>query len=162
MLELSELILFNGNWDEYEEKLYSVFKKDFLDSRPYFKKILPVGIKKEPKLKSKEATFWHIITYGKIEDQRLPDLRKCERIGWIKPIIEVFPHQDIKAWIDRRGKDERICLCYGDWDFMVVLRKMKDYILLITAYPVERRQTREQLKSQYEHYLHCKKTNTAF
>lgn len=162
MLKLPELILFNGDWEKYEERLYEIFKRDFLDSRPYFKKVLPVGIKKEPKEKGKEATFWHIVSCGKEGKMRLHDLRKCERIGWIRPVIESFPDCEIKAWLVRRGREIRICLCYGNWDYVVILRKMRSYVLLITAYPAESQQTKNQLQSQHEYFLRCKKTNTAF
>lgn len=158
MIKLPELILFCGDWEKYEEHLYKIFKKDFIDSRPYFKKLLPVAIKKEPKEKNKEATFWHITTFGKDEKTRLQDLRKCEKIGWIRPIIEGFPDCEIKYWVVKR----KICLCYGDWDYLVVLLDLKKYVFLITAYPIERQQTKDQLKSQYDYYLRYKKTNTAF
>ena len=160
MLELPNLIKFSGDWKKYEAELYAVFKKDFLESRLRLKS-LPVGIRKEPKEKGKEATFWHITTFGKKEKERLQDLRKCERICWIKPIIESFPHKDIKVWLNRRGRDERICLCYGNCEYLVVLRKMPKYVLLITAYPVKNPQTKTQLQNQRQYYLRSKKTNTA-
>lgn len=34
----------------------------------------------------KEATFWHMIQEGRIEEDRTPDIRRCERIRWPKPI----------------------------------------------------------------------------
>jgi len=161
MLELPKLILFNGDWEKYEEQLYEIFKKDFLDSRPYLKKVLPVTIIKEPKFKGKEWSFWHLTSKGKIESERKPDFRKCERIAWIKPIIESFPDCEIKAWPVSRGREVRICLCYGDWEYLVVLKKVLSGFMLITTHPIEYQNTKLKLKKQYESYLKSKKTKTA-
>ncbi len=156
MLQLSELILFNGNWEEYEERLYSVFKKDFLDSGIYFLE-KKVEIIKEPKFKDREWSFWHLTSTGKIESEREPDLRKCERIGWIKAIVESFPHENIISWeIIEKGRP-RICLCYGDWEYLVVLKKTYSGFILITAHPIEFKNTKNKLKRQYERYLKNKK-----
>lgn len=158
MLKLPDLILYNRDWDKYEEFLYSVFRKDFLSSQPMFKGF-KVFIIKEPKFKDKEASFWHITSKGKIESKRTPDFRKCEKIGWIKPIIESYPHQDIKAW-KMRGKGRiKICLCYGDWEYLIVFRRIKQGLLLLTAYPIEFNHTKNKLRKQYTSYL--KNTKTA-
>ncbi|MEK7202910.1 MAG: hypothetical protein AAB653_01195 [Patescibacteria group bacterium] len=156
MLELSELILFNGNWEEYEEKLYSVFKSDFLDGRVCFLE-RKVEIIKEPKFKDREWSFWHLTSTGRIESEREPDFRKCERIGWIKLIIESFPHDNIISWeIVEKGRP-RICLCYGDWEYLVILKKVHSRFILITAHPIDFKNTKNKLKRQYEEYLKIKK-----
>ncbi|PIU74945.1 MAG: hypothetical protein COS76_03455 [Candidatus Portnoybacteria bacterium CG06_land_8_20_14_3_00_39_12] len=157
MLNLPALILYNGDWSKYEEVLYAVFKRDFLNSQPILKKH-KVFIIKEPKFKNKEATFWHITSKGKIESERTPDIRKCERIAWIKPIIESYPHQDVKAWLIKKG-GTRVCLCYGNWEYLAVLRRIKKGFLLITAHPVEYNNTKRKLEKQYKDF---KNTKTAY
>ncbi|MNH30689.1 hypothetical protein D3C79_909980 [compost metagenome] len=41
-----------------------------------------LGLKRHPVIQGKEATFWHMISEGNDEAERLPDLRRCERIRW--------------------------------------------------------------------------------
>lgn len=35
----------------------------------------------------KHFGFWRVISDGELEDDRLPDLRRCERITWIAYLI---------------------------------------------------------------------------
>lgn len=79
---LPDLVLlesFEGNWDRYIEAVYQYFKKDFVDSRPLFRK-KRMGLKKHPLENGKEATFYHFTSEGNDESDRKPDLRRCERI----------------------------------------------------------------------------------
>jgi len=155
MLNLPDLILYNGSWDKYEETLYSVFKKDFIDNQSNLKGF-KIFIIREPMFKDKEASFWHITSEGKVESKRTPDLRKCEKIGWIRPIIENYPHQDIKAWKTKEKGRMKICLCYGDWEYIIVLRRIKKGLLLITAHPIEYNNTKRKLKKQYTYFKNTK------
>lgn len=87
---LPPLVLFTdygGNWNRYVEALYSYFKQDFVDSSPSFRGT-QLALKRHPMEHGKEATFWHLISEGQVEDKRVPNLRRCERIRWPRPIIE--------------------------------------------------------------------------
>jgi hypothetical protein len=76
----------SNNWDHYLEAVYEAFALDFLASMPtYFERRF--ALKRHPLLQGKEATFWHITSQGQVEDERPPDLRRCERIVWIRPMI---------------------------------------------------------------------------
>ena len=149
--DLIKLEDYNGSWEEYIEAIYQIFKKDFIDNKTSYKG-LKVALKKYPLLKDKEACFWHITSQGRIEEERTPDLRKCEKIGWIKTIIENYSHKKVRFWISQREREERICLCYGDWEYLVVLVDRKTYILLWTAHPIEREHTKRKLKKEYDDY----------
>jgi len=153
-LTLPDLVLLNdyeGNWDTYLNVLYGFFKKDFIDEKTKYegKKI---GLKKHPVEKGKEATFWHIISDGKDENNRVPDLRRCERIKWIKEIIKNCKHQEIKVWRNKRKNKENICICYGKWEYLVVLAIRKGYLILWTAYPVNHTHTKEKLKKEFSKF----------
>ena len=64
---------YEGDWDRYLNALYAFFKTDFIDNQPFFRGIR-LGLKKHPLSKGKEATFWHLISEGKDEEERLVDL----------------------------------------------------------------------------------------
>ncbi len=144
---------YENNWDKYLKAIYKVFKEDFVYKRPVFqgKKL---GIKRYPLADDgKEATFWHMISEGKKEEDRLPDLRRCERIRWPKPIIEHSEFPKIKIWENKRRGEGRVCIWFEEVEYLVILAKRKGYILFWTAYPVFRSHRKRKLNREYEEYL---------
>ncbi|HPN34657.1 MAG TPA: hypothetical protein PK843_09090 [bacterium] len=151
---LPPLVLFsdyNGNWIAYLDAVYAWFKHDFIDNKPVFKG-RRLGLKRHPLTLGKEATFWHIISEGKIEQDRIPDLRRCERIRWPKPIVEHTPDPSIKWWIAVKSNEERIHILLEEQDYIVVLADRNGYLLPWTAYLVTREHTRKKLRKEYEKY----------
>jgi len=147
---------YGGEWKRYIEAVYAYFKNDFIDSRPWFGS-RPVKLKRYPLLEGKEATFWHITSEGEEETQRVPDLRRCERIRWPRPIIEHYDDKAIKCWPNKRGKDIRIVLWFCEQDYVVVLADRRKYVILWTAYYVSYKHTRQNLLAEYEE---CRKKLT--
>jgi len=151
---LPPLILFetySGDWDQYKEALYKYFKQDFVESSPLFRGI-KLALKRHPVIDNKEATFWHLISEGKIEEDRVPDFRRCERIRWPRPIIEHSNETVVKVWENTRNGEKRICLWIEDEEYLVVLAKRKGYLLLWTAYLVTRNHQKRKLEREYEVY----------
>lgn len=142
---------YKGNWEEYLEAIYAYFKADFIDSTTYFKGTR-IALKKHPLFQNKEYVFWHVTSEGKIENERTPDFRRCERIRWIRPIIEHPDDPAIKIWENQRKGDNRICLWLEDEKYLVVLAKRTGYILLWTAYLVTRSHQQQKLQREYEAY----------
>ena len=155
---LPELVLFenyDGNWEKYLSAIYEFFCEDFVKSKPSYRGI-KLSLKRHPMIDGKEATFWHIITSGKSEDERIPDLRRCERIKWPKPIIENDKDPVLKVWQNKRKTDTRIILWFEDEDYLVVLNERKGYILLWTAYLITQNHQKRKLKKEYEAYIKSK------
>lgn len=159
MITLPALILYEdhaNNWDIYLEVIYSAFYDDFIKEKPVYKG-LALKLKAHPYIEGKEATFWHLITKGLIEAERTPEIPRCERIKWPRPIIDnSHKVQDVKIWENTRntkkGVQERICLCYGDWEYLVVLNKRKGFLLPWTAYPVIYNNDKRKLEKEYNKY----------
>lgn len=151
---LPELELFekyNGQWNSYCEAIYKLFQTDFIESSPCFqgKKL---GLKRHPVIAGKEATFWHMISEGENEEERTPDLRRCERIRWPRPIIENDSHPSLKIWTEKRNSEDRIHIWLEDDGYLVVLNKRKGYILPWTAfYVAHQRQKMKYLKRWERH-----------
>jgi hypothetical protein len=142
---------FQGNWDTYLEAIYARFKQDFVDNKPVFQG-QRLGLKRLPLSFGKEATFWHLIQEGKKEEDRVPDLRRCERIRWPKPVIEHDEDSVIKLWRNLRGCEERICLWFEQENYLVILADREKYILPWTAYLVETPHGKRKLQKEYEAY----------
>lgn len=147
---------FGGEWHRYIEAVYAYFKADFVDSRPQFQS-RTIGLKRNPILDGKEATFWHITSEGKEQDKRVPDIRRCERIRWPRPIIEHHDSNAIRCWSNvrvntRRRNERRFVLWFYAEDYVVVLADRGGYVLLWTAYYVSWGHTRRKLLRDYEDY----------
>ena len=139
-----------GNWAAYEAAVYAVFRRDFITSAPTFQG-LRIGLRRDPKYKNREWAFWHIVQEGDKEEYRTPDLRRCERIGWIRAIIEHATDPQVKVWENDRHGKRRILLWLDSQNFLVVLAPHENrYAMLVTAYPTDRGHTRRKLQQEYE------------
>lgn len=140
---------YGGDWDAYVEVIYGHFRADFVEHRPSLNG-RRCCITTAPVSAGKEATFWHITSEGKIEEERTPDLRRCERIRWPRPLIEAFPCGRILAWRVKRGKKWRLNLAPTDFSYLVVLAELTHSVLLITAFWVEQGHQRRKLNREWE------------
>lgn len=140
---------FGGDWALYEEALYGIFRKDFLETKIYFRG-QPLGLKRHPLSGGKEATFWHLTSEGSIEAERIPDLRRCERISWPRPIIEHADDPAVKVWENERNRERRACLWVEEEDYLVVLALRKGYVLPWTAYMVREEHRKRKLRREHE------------
>lgn len=150
--ELIKLNDYEGRWPEYVEALYNLFSQDFkIVGINYEGK--RVGFISLPLYQGKEFSFWHMITEGKIEEERIPDIRRCERIKWPKFIIENSSNKKVKVWVskkrNKKGKlKNRVCFAVGDFDYFVVIEIRKDVYIFCTAYPVLRH-GRRKIREDY-------------
>jgi hypothetical protein len=125
---------YGGQWRKYEEAVYARFYSDFIASRPTLQD-MPVYVTINL-VRGKERTFWHCIQEGPVEEERIPDLRRCERISWIRPVIEHVDSPEVRQWVnERRGKNRSI-LWVDSAEFLVVLEPRGSAWYLWTAYPV--------------------------
>ena len=143
---------YDNNWDTYFEAIYNFFINDFVKDKPVFQG-RRLALKKHPVINGKEATFWHLISEGSIESERTPDIRRCERIRWPKPIIDHAEEPAMKIWQNvRRHNERRILIWFEEYDYLVVLAERKGYLLLWTAYPVTRDHRKRKLMQEYTLY----------
>ncbi len=151
---LPDLVLFSdsgGEWTTYLENVYQVFYRDFVAGRPSFQG-RDLALKRYPLSRGKEATFWHLVSSGPVEDDRLPDLRRLERIGWPRAIIEHWSDPEVLSWENKRQGERRVCLWLESALYLVVLAKRSRYTLLWTAYPVTREHQQRKLRREYERF----------
>ena len=152
---LVQLVDFGGDWTRYQEALYAIFCRDFKERRVFFRG-QPLGLKRHPLSAGKEATFWHFTCEGQIEANRLPDLRRCERIGWPLPIIERADDSAVKVWENERKGERGACLWVEEEDYLVILRIREGYVLPWTAYLVQQEHRKRKLQKEYESFMRTK------
>lgn len=143
--------------DEYLDRLYAVFERDFILSKlewegPRF------ASKRFPEQFGWPATFWHLITEGPVESQRTYSVERAASITWLRPVIAEFvsvypdiPSRKIRWWKNKRGTKERLLIATWDFEYLVVLSIRHDHLLLWTAYPT-RRHTAIKLKREHDDY----------
>ncbi len=156
---LPDLLPFQGSWAEYVEAVFAIFERDFIAPRAAFRGE-EIRLRWMPIYSGKPNAFWHLVQEGQIEDARTPDLRRCERIAWLRAIIENANDPRVKVWENertgRKGRERSLLLWLEEEDFLVVLGKRSGYYLLLTAYPTNREHTRRKLRQEYEAYAASK------
>jgi len=150
---------FTGDWDKFLAEVYVVFERDFKRSRPTFEGRQVVH---DSTLEyGKEITFWHLTsTNDRGEEGRIPDLRRCERIVWPRPIIEHHTETMISVWKNvRRSRNSkagkahtRVLLWFEDLDYLVVMEEKKRVMILVTAYLTDYPHTRRKLRKEREQF----------
>lgn len=153
--EIIELSQYGGNFHAYLEAIYKLFKRDFIDNRPTYRGVR-LGLKRYPLSQDKEATFWHMTSTGEDEATREPDLRRLERIQWPAPMINHSEHPYLKVWENTRGDKTNILIFHEKENYLVVLRKAKNYILPWTAYMIEYPSRKRKLLEEYAAYIKSK------
>jgi len=131
--------------------LYFIFKRDFKDNQPVYK-----GHKVWffPEMEDgKEVIFWHL-THRKDRKtkERLPDPRRCERLPWIRKIIENSKRPEVLVWDYKEGDGStRTYLWLKDFNFLVLMKKYPDgRQRLITSYYVDYSHKRRRLEKKYK------------
>ena len=149
---LPELELFSdyrGDWKLYLDAIYKIFCQNFIDSKPLFRGER-LALKRHPIVDGKEATFWHMTSEGRIEAERIPDFRRCERIRWPRPVIENEHDPALKVWSEKRGSENRIHLWFESEGYLVVLSQRKTYTLPWTAFHVARPHQKEKYNKRWK------------
>lgn len=149
---LIQLEHYGGDWRQYISAVYSAFHHDFIRTQPQLDGLW-VRCRRDPICDGKEAGFWHCTSEGQDEANRAPDLRRCERIKWIRAIIENAGGSDVDRWTNRRGSEVRHPLWFRE-EFLVVLaerirsRDAFRYYQLITAYCTQEENRKRGLRRE--------------
>jgi len=79
-------------------------------------------------------SFILTLQYQHVKEKRI-DLKRLERIRWIKEIIEKYSDGSILMWADIRYPEPRIHIWYNkEYVVVLILKKSKPYYQLLTAF----------------------------
>lgn len=132
-MSVPALLPFGGDWKAYETDLYAIFLAEIAQGGLMFRGDR-VSCRRLPETEGKWAAFWHLIQQGPVEDDRLPDMRRCERLRWIKYVIEAWNTDgDIQWWENKRKSETSVLLWYHE-EYLVILARRDGYWLLKSAY----------------------------
>lgn len=140
MSQSPELLPFGGEWEAYQDSVYEAFLQTFVRADVRFSG-WRVKAQYRPETRGKGFSFWHVISEApsrdnRNEDDRIPDLHRCERIRWIGWTIEQAQRGEagFSWWENTRRRETRVVIWAESRDFAVVLAKRRGYYLLKTAY----------------------------
>lgn len=145
--DLVPLTAFGGDWPAYETELHRIFIAEIARGGIEFEGFR-VNCRRLPETAGKWASFWHLVQEGRVEDDRLPDLRRCERIRWVRWVIEnAAAHAEIDIWQNTRGTEVNALLWFRE-EYLVVLGQRQGYWLLRTAYCTDKSGRIAQLRKE--------------
>ena len=148
---------FNGDWGACVDELHCIFINEIARAGILFRN-QEVSCLRRPETKGRWKSFWHLIQEGRVEEERTPDLRRCERLRWVPWVINnAGTHHEIDEWSNKRGRETNTLLWYREEYLVVVSHKVvisqnKDFWLLKTAYPTERTHTIEKLRRERDDF----------
>lgn len=149
--ELITLDQYAGEWAPFIAAIYGLYYNDFVSSRPAYPG-RRFGLKRYPLQNGWVANFYHLVSNGPDEPERTPDLRRCERVRWPRPIIEAVQTRRVLFWEQKRRNETRLALALEDFSYIVVLADRGDYVLLWTTFCVETEHTKKTYRKEYEAY----------
>lgn len=146
---------YSGDYKKYIDAVYEVFERDFINHRPVFGGF-KLGMKFNPLYQERAYTFYHMTHTGKDEQNRTPDLRRCECMPWGRPSIEKTTIYSLKFWEQKRENKRRVCI----WleitdkdDYFFILDVRKTYVLPWTAFVAEHSHEVRKKEKEYQEWL---------
>lgn len=142
--EMITLDLFNNDYANYFDYLYyNIFRRDLFNMKVIYcgKK---VSLKSMPRSDDgKENSYYHLTCkdYNGVRE-RQPDLKRCERLNWIKPALETNHQSECekncflvyKTWYKNRVRTN---LLNPIDRYQIVLEERDSYWLMITAFYID-------------------------
>jgi len=148
-----------AGWEAYENAICAAYLKTVAHAKLTFCGS-PIKVRFNPETKRKGYGFWHLISEApdqnnRNEEDRIPDMRRCERINWVAWCIQNADANKpgFSWWENRRGSETHVVIWAEQHDFAVVLGKRHPteggrFYLLKTAYCINERTIRKFTKER--------------
>ncbi|MCH7805817.1 MAG: hypothetical protein IH995_01550 [Proteobacteria bacterium] len=151
--DLMPLTDFEGDVELYLDGLYEFYEINIVRAGLTFDGN-PISCRRHPETDGKGFRFWHIISTGTAEEERIPDLRRCETITLIPYILNnVNNDPNISYWENIRGTETNILIFLDGEDYLVILGKRRNYNLLKSAYPIIQPNRKRRLLEERDKFL---------
>lgn len=154
---LNTLEQFNGDFKKYDNFLYNEIYLHQLTEGILIFNNKKVSFKKHPIECGKEQTYFHLTTKSTNKgiplSERNPDLRRCERLHWIRPSLET-DHVNLCGfscfvqYVEPYKNTNRVHLFNEQERYLIILEERKSYYLLITAFYIHEDQYLKSTKKR--------------
>ncbi|HEX7948883.1 MAG TPA: hypothetical protein VF494_00935 [Candidatus Limnocylindrales bacterium] len=150
---LPPLMLFGdhgSSWKRYIDALYKVYCDAFVNNKVRFRGGL-VTVRWQPPEDGRGYTFNHITTGDEPGVGRVLDFRRCERIAWLKAMLEA-DESKVRIWETPRGARTHVVVALPDFSFAIYLDRVagRGTYHLLTAYHIESERKRERMQKEWE------------
>lgn len=157
-----------SNWKAYQDELYGIYRKMFIENVMFFDG-KPIKVKVYPMFEKYETSFIHLIckqeNINSIDpNDREPDLRRAERLHWIKEIIEKYPClekciecEGLLLYKEYYKNRVRVKIFFPKERYIIILEDRCNYYLLITAFYIEETYEDKVIQKIYKRYNEYKK-----
>lgn len=139
---------YGGDWKAYESALYKKFTDSIVGKLRFLGQ--PIACRYFQPIGDRHRSFWHLITQNTegsdLDEDRLPDFPRSERLPWIPHIIQNSHAPEIACWENKRGTSNNVVLWLPPEKYMVILSRRRDYYLLTSAYPHRDSKTRSNTR----------------
>ena len=138
-------------WNEQTfDALYRIFREDFIESRPIYEGH-PVWIFPDVE-DGKEVIFWHLThRLDRAAGERIPDLRRCERLPWVRPLIDNSIEPEVLAWDYEEGDGSvKTYVWLENHDFLALMKKYANGTRrLLTSFFIDYPRYSDKLRKKY-------------
>lgn len=148
-----------GQYADYENQLYQLYLDLYINGGLSYNGNR-IKMKYYPPEYNERTGFYHLICenydHTGDENDRTPNLRRCEKIAWADEIIRKCAPAlcgEIKIWENNRKGKKSLLLYCDDIRYLVVLGVRNGYYMLVSAYPVCYPNARRDLLKEYREYI---------
>jgi len=138
------------NTNTYDQ-LYDVFCRSLKITRPVYR---GHEVWFFPEMEDgREKVFWHLTTReDRASGERLPDLRRSERLPWVRPMLDQSNQPEILDWDHDEGDGTiKTYVWLRNFDFVVIMKKYPDGgRRLVTSFWIEYGNTRRKMQRKYD------------
>lgn len=154
-MSLPDLVRFEdygGDWTAYRDALFEIYETQLSRANLDFRGTR-IACERHPETEGKDFRFWHLVSDGEVEDDRIPNFRRCERLQWIAWIIQnADTCAEIDIWENKRQGQRNVLLWYAE-DYLVILRKRNGYHLLKSGYCIEHEHARRKKRKERDAFI---------
>ncbi len=162
----------HGEPNDTYEMLYHIFLRDFVNSRPTYQ---GREVWHFPEMEDgKIGLFWHLtsrkeglktiprrkqkftaLIRDQSQAQRYPDLRRAERLPWVRTTIDNYFQPQALAWDYLEGDGNiHTYIWLKEYDFVVIMKKYSDGgRRLITSFYIDNSYKRQDFERKYTRRL---------
>ena len=124
--------------DTLEPRAYDAFLADFgatVEAVQFQGHDVHVNTLAHPANVSRGHTYWHMVTEGTPEENRVSPVReRLVKIPWARPVLHHSFDPGIKIWFSPRYANGHYCIWHCQANYLVVIKQLANGWLLKTAY----------------------------
>lgn len=153
-----------NDWVNEYNKLYDEYKKEYANAGLSFKE-LPIRFKKNPQIKAKDNSFYHMTTDHDepitSDEERVPSTKRIRFFYYPKIMLNNYnctlncpDCSGMKVWFQKDRGVTKAYIYFDEIKYVVILEYRRKYFLFKTAYYVNFERSRKLFLESYKKNIH--------